>query len=65
MFSSIITSKWKIEREQTESGQLIVGINELVTYWNQFEWSDEFSSDLIYGTTDRLPGGCSLHMREV
>jgi hypothetical protein len=52
----------QIEGEQTESGQLIVGISEHVTYRNQFGWSEQFSSDLIYGTTGFLPGRCSLHM---
>jgi hypothetical protein len=35
----------QIEGKQTESGQLIVGISEHVTYWNQLGWSDPFSSD--------------------
>jgi hypothetical protein len=32
-----------IEGKYTESGQLIVGISEHVTYWNQLGWSDPFS----------------------
>ena len=35
----------QIEGKQTDSGQLIVGISEHVTYWNQLGWSDPFSSD--------------------
>jgi hypothetical protein len=35
----------QIAGKQTESGQLIVGISEHVTYWNQLGWSDPFSSD--------------------
>jgi hypothetical protein len=35
----------QIEGKQTELGQLIVGISEHVTYWNQLGWSDPFSSD--------------------
>lgn len=35
----------QIGGKQTESGQLIVGISEHVTYWNQLGWSDPFSSD--------------------
>ena len=35
----------QIEGKQTESGQLIVGISEHVTYWNRLGWSDPFSSD--------------------
>jgi hypothetical protein len=34
----------QIEGKQTESGQLIVGISEHVTYWNELGWSDPFSS---------------------
>jgi hypothetical protein len=33
-----------INGERTESGQLIVGMSEHVTYWNQLGWSDPFSS---------------------
>jgi len=36
----------QIEGKQTESGQLIIGISEHVTYWNQLGWSDPFSSDV-------------------
>ena len=35
----------QIEGGQTESNQLIVGISEHVTYWNQLGWSDPFSSE--------------------
>ena len=34
----------RIEGKQTESGELIVGISEHGTYWNQLGWSDPFSS---------------------
>jgi hypothetical protein len=40
----------KLDRMHTESGQLIVGISEHVTYWNNLGWADPFS-DQIY--TDR------------
>lgn len=33
----------KIHGQHTDSGQLIVGISEHVTYWNQLGWSDPFS----------------------
>jgi hypothetical protein len=36
----------EVNGKQTESGQLIVGISEHVTYWNQLGWSDPFSSDV-------------------
>jgi hypothetical protein len=32
------------ERQPDERGQLVVGISEHVTYWNQLGWSDPFSS---------------------
>ena len=40
----------QIDRTQTSSGQLIVGISEHVTYWNSLGWSDPFSSSIY---TDR------------
>jgi len=40
----------KLDRMRTESGQLIVGISEHVTYWNNLGWADPFS-DQTY--TDR------------
>jgi hypothetical protein len=36
----------RIDRKQTDSGQLIVGISEHVTYWNHLGWSDPFSLDI-------------------
>jgi len=36
----------QIEGMQTESGQLIVGISEHVTYWNRLGWSDPYSSEV-------------------
>lgn len=33
-----------INGKRTASGQLVVGISEHVTYWNQLGWSDPFSS---------------------
>lgn len=40
----------KLDRMRTESGQLVVGISEHVTYWNNLGWADPFS-DQAY--TDR------------
>jgi len=40
----------KLDRMRTESGQLVVGISEHVTYWNNLGWSDPFSSQTY---TDR------------
>jgi hypothetical protein len=34
----------KIDGKRTDSGQLIVGVSEHVTYWNQLGWSDPFSA---------------------
>jgi hypothetical protein len=34
----------QINGKHTDSGQLIVGVSEHVTYWNQLGWSDPFSS---------------------
>jgi hypothetical protein len=36
----------KINRKQTKSGQLIVGISEHVTYWNSLGWADPFSLEI-------------------
>lgn len=50
----------KIEGKHTDSGQLIVGISEHVTYWNQLGWSDPLSDQAYterqnaYGTRFRL-----------
>jgi hypothetical protein len=35
----------KINGKYTDSGQLIVGVSEHVTYWNYLGWSDPFSSE--------------------
>lgn len=35
----------KIDGKYTDSGQLIVGVSEHVTYWNHLGWSDPFSSE--------------------
>jgi hypothetical protein len=40
----------RIHGTRTDSGQLIVGISEHVTYWNQLGWSDPFSQPAF---TDR------------
>src|SRR6202789_1877301 len=40
----------QINLKQTNSGQLIVGISEHVTYWNNLGWEDPYSSPLF---TDR------------
>src|SRR5450631_3373345 len=34
----------QVNGSQTSGGQLVVGISEHVTYWNQLGWSDPFSS---------------------
>jgi hypothetical protein len=36
----------RIDRKQTNSGQLIVGISEHVTYWNRLGWADPFSLNI-------------------
>ncbi len=35
----------KVDGKYTDSGQLIVGVSEHVTYWNDLGWSDPFSSE--------------------
>ena len=40
----------QVNGRRTDSGQLIVGISEHVTYWNHLGWSDPFSAQLF---TDR------------
>jgi hypothetical protein len=40
----------QINLKQTNAGQLIVGISEHVTYWNNLGWKDPYSSELF---TDR------------
>src|SRR5580704_5019708 len=35
----------QVSGRQTEDGQLIVGISEHVTYWNNLGWRDPFSAD--------------------
>lgn len=36
----------QLDGKRTESGQLVVGLSEHVTYWNQLGWSDRFSADV-------------------
>lgn len=36
----------QVNGTQTSGGQLVVGISEHVTYWNQLGWSDPFSSSV-------------------
>jgi hypothetical protein len=36
----------KVDQKQTESGQLILGISEHVTYWNYLGWTDPFSQEM-------------------
>jgi hypothetical protein len=36
----------KVDQIHTESGQLVVGISEHVTYWNYLGWSDPFSQEI-------------------
>src|ERR1700741_4669887 len=33
----------QINLQQTDSGQLIIGISEHVTYWNDLGWNDPYS----------------------
>jgi len=40
----------QINLKQTNAGQLIVGISEHATYWNNLGWSDPYSSEVF---TDR------------
>ena len=35
----------QIDRMRTDSGQLVVGISEHVTYWNRLGWADPFSAE--------------------
>ena len=35
----------QIDAKRTESGQLVVGISEHVTYWNRLGWTDPFSAE--------------------
>jgi hypothetical protein len=35
----------KVDGKYTDSGQLIVGVSEHVTYWNYLGWSDAFSAE--------------------
>jgi hypothetical protein len=35
----------KVDGKYTDSGQLIVGVSEHVTYWNDLGWTDPFSSE--------------------
>ena len=47
----------------TKAGDLIVGISEHVTYWNQLGWRDPFSTD---AATERQNAyGAALHVSEV
>jgi hypothetical protein len=53
----------QVNGRKTDSGQLIVGISEHVTYWNQLGWSDPFSS---HEFTDRQNGyGDRFHLDSV
>jgi hypothetical protein len=53
----------QINGRQTESGQLIVGISEHVTYWNQLGWSDPFSSNFY--TERQYAYGQRFHLDSV
>ena len=35
----------QLDAKQTETGQLVVGISEHVTYWNRLGWADPFSAE--------------------
>ena len=41
---------WQVHLKETSAGQLIVGISEHVTYWNNLGWKDPYSSQVF---TDR------------
>lgn len=53
----------QVNSKRTDSGQLIVGISEHVTYWNHLGWSDPFSAQLF---TDRQNSyGDKFHLDSV
>lgn len=37
----------KVNEQKSAQGQLIIGLSEHVTYWNQLGWKDPFSSELF------------------
>lgn len=52
-----------VNGKRTADGQLIVGLSEHVTYWNQLGWRDRFSSDVFTDRQNRYAE--NLHLDEV
>lgn len=52
-----------VNGKRTADGQLIVGLSEHVTYWNQLGWRDRFSSDVFTDRQNRYAE--HLHLDEV
>ena len=52
-----------VDGKHTADGQLIVGLSEHVTYWNQLGWRDRFSSDVFTDRQNRYAE--RLHLDEV
>jgi len=42
----------EIDGRRTETGQVVVGISEHVTYWNRLGWADPFSSEVYTARQD-------------
>jgi hypothetical protein len=53
----------RLNGTKTSAGDLIVGISEHVTYWNQLGWRDPFSTDTA--TARQNAYGTALHVDEV
>jgi hypothetical protein len=53
----------QINGKRTDSGQLIVGVSEHVTYWNQLGWTDPFSSPVY--TERQNAYGQRFHLDDV
>ena len=50
----------RVDQKQTNSGQLIVGISEHVTYWNRLGWTDPFSQNIYDQRQDAYSGRFGL-----
>jgi hypothetical protein len=53
----------KVDRKYTDSGQLIVGVSQHVTYWNYLGWSGPFSSEAY--TERQSAYGLRFHLDSV